>query len=200
MMSFLFSLTSFVLFYYYYSHCSSILSLQFFFSNLSHLPLPPAPLIFFFKLSFFSHSVLLSYTKLFSVSFTRYFVDLPCSRVALIFLPSISPSHLHYHDAFPVFLFLFLFRIRCFLVFLFFNVFTYRGGTLQFIISSSLSYSCFRLFPCAHLSTHVERYFLFLSSSDHLFLSYGSKVYSLGALDRLKISQTLNVFKQERFE
>lgn len=41
---------------------------------------------------------------------------------------------------------------------------------------------------------------LFLPSSDHLFLSHGSKVYSLGALDRLKISQALNASNRERFE
>jgi len=87
---------------------------------LSHYSYPP---LFFHTIHFFfSYFIPFSYAKLFSVSFTR-FIGLLCSaRAVLISLSSVSPSHLHSHDAFSSFLFLFC--VRDPLVFLFFHVFT----------------------------------------------------------------------------
>jgi len=111
---------------------------------------------FFFYIPFLSHTLNCSLSSLLlAIRFHWSFLFCSCHSHLPIFSFTFS-----FTLSWRVLLFsLSLLRSRS-SCFSFFPCVHYCGGTLQFIVSSSLSYSCFQLFPCAHLSTHVE-YFLF---------------------------------------
>lgn len=166
-----------ILIYSSFCHLSCSIVFTLFSSYLSSFVATISP----HTLSFFFHFLPLSLVKSLSVSFTCLIGLLLCfTRAALISLPSVSPSHLHSHDAFSAFLS--LFRIQRSLVFLFFRMFTTAVElfSLSYLFLSLILVSDPFLLRAPF--DPVERYFpSFFSLSDHLFLSYGSKVYSLGA-------------------
>lgn len=152
--------------------------------------------LFLHTLSFFFHFLPLSLVKSLSVSFTRLIGLLLCfTRAALISLPSVSPSHLHSHDAFSAFLS--LFRIQRSLVFLFFRMFT---TAVELFSLSYLFLSLIPLSSCAHLSTLSSDIFLLFFLCPTIFFFRMDRRFIPLVLGRFKISQVLNVSKQECFQ
>lgn len=158
---------------------------------------------YFSTLSLFSHSLPFSLVKSFPISFPCHLVDvlLYLARAILFSLPSVSPSRLHSRDASFAFLFLLPFRVWCSFVCPFFHVFTTAVELISLLYLLLFLILTSRLFPPARTfrPTSSGIFLLFLPSSDHLFLSHGSKVYSLGA-GSVKNLAGPNVFKRERSE